>query len=171
MTAPSSLPGSAGLSGKHQWGVRVAAAGYQIRVAVDISPDAPEPHRSYRPVIASFGLACVVVAELLPESSPQGLFAAIGFFALLVAAILMLVPKWDRRSPAALKAPRVKLHYPGATWRWTLAGLGLFGLAVAQTWFRSGTVIAGGDLAPPIGTAWIGRIFDCLLYTSDAADE
>src|ERR1035437_5725351 len=126
----------------------------------ELSPNAPEPRRSYRPVIAAFGLACVVVAELLPESSPQGLFAAIGFFALLVAAILMLVPKWDRHPATALEVSQVEPHYPGATWRWTLAGLGVFGLVVAQTWFRSGTVIAGGDIAPPIGTAWIGRIFN-----------
>jgi hypothetical protein len=32
-------------------------------------------------------------------------------------------------------------------------------LLIAQTWFRSGTAIADGDIAPPIGTAWIGRIF------------
>ena len=143
MTALSSLPGTSGPTGEQQ-----------------LSPDAPEPRRSYRPVIASFGLACVVVAELLPESSPQGLFAAFGFFALLVAAILMLGPKWDRRPAPALEVPEVEPRYPVATWRWTLAGLGLFGLAVAQTWFRSGTVIAGGDAAPPIGTAWIGRIFN-----------
>jgi hypothetical protein len=143
MKTLSSLPGSEGLLSEQE-----------------LSPDAPEPRRSYRPVIASFGLACVVVAELLPPSSPQGLFAAFGFFALLVAAILMLVPKWDRHPATALEVSQVEPHYPGATWRWTLAGLGVFGLVVAQTWFRSGTVIAGGDNTPPIGTAWIGRIFN-----------
>jgi arabinofuranan 3-O-arabinosyltransferase len=143
MKTLSSLPGSEGLLSEQE-----------------LSPDAPKPRRSYRPVIASFGLACVVVAELLPPSSPQGLFAAFGFFALLVAAILMLVPKWDRHPATALEVPKAEPRYPGATWRWTLAGLGLFGLVVAQTWFRSGTVIAGGDIAPPIGTAWIGRIFN-----------
>ena len=44
-------------------------------------------------------------------------------------------------------------------WRWTLVGLGVFGGLVIQTWFRSGTLIASGDIAPPIGTAWIGRLF------------
>src|SRR5450759_4282543 len=78
----------------------------------------------------------------------------------LVAAILMLIAKWDRHQATALEVSQVEPHYPGATWRWTLAGLGVFGLVVAQTWFRSGTVIAGGDIAPPIGTAWIGRIFN-----------
>jgi hypothetical protein len=142
MTTLSSLPGTSGPTGEQQ-----------------LSPDAPEPRRSYRSVIASVGLACVVVAELLPESSPQG-FAAFGFFALLVAAILMLVPKWDRHPATALEVSKDEPRYPGATWRWTLAGLGVFGLVVAQTWFRSGTVIAGEDIAPPIGTAWIGRIFN-----------
>src|ERR1035437_4215356 len=143
MTTLSSLPGTSGPAGETQ-----------------LSPDAPEPRRAYRPVIATFGLVCVVVAELLRPSSPQGLFAAIGFFALLVAAILMLVPKWDRRPATALEVSKAEPRYPEATWRWTLAGLGLFGLVVAQTWFRSGTVIAGGDIAPPIGTAWIGHIFN-----------
>jgi hypothetical protein len=138
----SSSPGVSGPAGKQQ-----------------AAPRSPGQHRSHRSIIACFGLACVLVAELLPESSPQGLFAAIGLVALLVAAILVFVPTWGRQPAVALDASVVELDPRRATWRWTLAGLGLFGLVVAQTWFRSGTVIAGGDIFPPVGTAWIGRIF------------
>lgn len=33
------------------------------------------------------------------------------------------------------------------------------GVAGASSWFRPGTAVAGGDIAPPQGLAWIGHIF------------
>ena len=44
----------------------------------------------------------------------------------------------------------------------------MLGLLIAQTWFRSGAAIAGGDVLPPIGTAWIGRIFNTFGWSGDS---
>jgi hypothetical protein len=100
-----------------------------------------------------------VVAELLPTGSLQGFLAGFGFFALLIAAVMVVA-----RRPRVMTVPSESVADVAGTslqlrWSWTLVGLGLFGGVVVQTWFRAGTLIASGDIAPPIGTAWIGRIF------------
>jgi arabinofuranan 3-O-arabinosyltransferase len=40
-----------------------------------------------------------------------------------------------------------------------------------QTWFKVGTSIASGDITPPIGTAWIGRIFEPWVWTGSNLGE
>lgn len=54
-------------------------------------------------------------------------------------------------------ADRTACRFPG--YRWALA-VALATAALSQTWFRTGTVLAGGDIAPPVGTAWLGRLFE-----------
>ncbi len=115
-----------------------------------------------RRALAGAGLGAIVVAELLPAGSPQGFLAGFGFSALLIAAVMVVAgrprvstePTEPYEQVATVAGTSLQLR-----WRWTLAGLGLFGGVVVQTWFRAGTLIASGDIAPPIGTAWIGRIF------------
>jgi hypothetical protein len=46
-----------------------------------------------------------------------------------------------------------------------MLGLGLFGALVTQTWFQSGTAFAVGDTTPPVGIAWIGRLFDSFSWS------
>ncbi|MHB1520705.1 MAG: hypothetical protein ACYCWN_05225 [Ferrimicrobium sp.] len=99
----------------------------------------------------------VVLAELLRPGSPQQVLSGVGWFALFVAAILTLFRQGS--DTVADEADVAHLSDSVRAWRWALLGLGAFGILLAQTWFRSGTAIAGGDIAPPIGTAWIGRIF------------
>ncbi len=113
---------------------------------------------SYRQVVASLGLVAVVAAELLGPGFLQNLLSGVGWFGLVVAAVSLLV---SRRSAGVVGDAEIEVNVSGsaATWRWVSVGLGVLGFLVAQTWFRSGTAIAGGDIAPPIGTAWIGRVF------------
>ena len=113
---------------------------------------------SYRQVVATLGLVAVAVAELLRPGSLQNVLSGVGWFGLLVAAVSLLV---SRRSSSVAGNDELEVNVSGSarSWRWAFVGLGIFGFFVAQTWFRSGTAIAGGDIAPPIGTAWIGRIF------------
>lgn len=119
------------------------------------SSGAGSPDRLRR-VLAATGLCAIVVAELVPTGSLQGFLAGVGFFALLVAAVMVAAssrPVLTESSERIAGAGRL------LAWRWTLVGLGVFGGLVVQTWFRGGTLIASGDIAPPIGTAWIGRLF------------
>ncbi len=112
---------------------------------------------SYRQLVACLGLLAVVLAELLRPGSLQQVLSGVGWFALFVAAFLTLF----RQGSDTVADDADVAHFSDSVraWRWVLLGLGASGILLAQTWFRSGTAIAGGDIAPPIGTAWIGRIF------------
>lgn len=44
--------------------------------------------------------------------------------------------------------------------RWALGASVLAAIVACQSWFRSGTAIAVGDVPPPNGTAWISRLFE-----------
>ena len=159
-------------------------------MAMDVGPLAPqragEQSRDARPsiemtrqAIAVVGLMSVVYAEAAPGGfAPQGVVAELGVAALVIAALLALVePSAVATDSCGGRSHRLRHSFvpqePDATrtiapqatraWRWTLLGLGCFGILVAQTWFQSGTAIAGGDLTPPVGTAWIGRVFSLRL--------
>ncbi len=76
-----------------------------------------------------------------------------------------------RRGGVVASGPRVEPLVPaggepvsdlsGTYWgrRLAPAAAVLIALAAVQSWFTPGTAIAGGDLAPPNGTAWLGQIF------------
>jgi hypothetical protein len=108
-----------------------------------------------RVIAASIGLVGVGVAELLPTGSLQSVLADIGFVGLVIAAALMLLSRGPQTEINSEQFQDLR----AAAWRWTILGLGLTGVLITQIWFRSGTAIAGGDITPPIGTAWIGRVF------------
>lgn len=46
-----------------------------------------------------------------------------------------------------------------------LLAVGMVTTATAQTWFIGGSSVAGGDLSPPDGTAWIGHLFSPWVWT------
>jgi len=118
---------------------------------------------------ALVGLLLVAIAEGILPGTPQSVLADAGVLALFVAALLELLPSdprgdartADRQPSAAAEQPRSDR----GAWRWTLAAIGAAEALVAQTWFRAGTAIAGGDIAPPIGTAWIGRLFAPIAWS------
>jgi hypothetical protein len=102
----------------------------------------------------------VVVAELVPSGSLQTAFVDLGLAALATAALLMLVRDQATSRLRTDDLSEGRSVSSPVTWRWTLLGLGAGGALIAQTWFKAGTTIAFGDIAPPIGTAWIGRVFE-----------
>jgi hypothetical protein len=102
--------------------------------------------------IATAALIVVVVAELIPGGRLQNIFAVCGVFGLAAAVIL---PTSRQPTPGEPLADALGVR----AWRMTILGVGVFGALTTQSWFRSGTAIAGGDITPPIGTAWLGRIF------------
>ncbi len=110
---------------------------------------------SIRVIAASIGLVGVGFAEILPKGLLQSVLADTGFVGLVIAAALMLLS----HSPQTVINSEHFQDLRAAAWRWTILGLGLAGVLITQTWFRSGTAIAAGDIPPPIGTAWIGRVF------------
>jgi hypothetical protein len=119
--------------------------------------------RPVRPLLVLGALVCVAFAELLPRGGAQSVLADIGFAGLVLAALALLA-QGSRQRPLELTDVHVEWR---SSWRWTLVGLGVLGLVVTQTWFRVGTVIAGGDISPPVGTAWIGRVFASYGWSGD----
>ena len=111
----------------------------------------------------------MIVGEVAQSSSFQTALIDVGVVALATAALLILVgdravtrPRAEdpREGQVVSSVTEGQVVSSSVTWRWILLGLGVGGATIAQTWFRAGTSIAFGDIAPPIGTAWIGRIFD-----------
>lgn len=123
--------------------------------------------RNSRRWLAALGLCLVVPAELLRPSSAQSILADAGIMALVAAAIWLLLENRRTTQVTAANEPEAAEIGLGSTqprgrrstWRWTMVGLGLFGGLLCQSWFKMGTAIAGGDTAPPMGTAWIGNLF------------
>jgi hypothetical protein len=108
-----------------------------------------------RSIVVFVSIACVAVAELIMQGSFQDVLANIGYLGLIISSVSLLAQK-TQSSTVALDQSSAASNQ---VWRWTIAGLGLAGMVLIQSWFRPGTAIAGGDIAPPVGTAWIGRIF------------
>lgn len=109
---------------------------------------------------ASAGLVLIVIAEFLSPGGLQAALADVGFVGLVVAAVCLFVG----RSSTAIPEEKQSTSYT-RSWRWTITGLGVAGALLTQTWFQSGTAIAGGDISPPVGTAWISRIFSTFTWS------
>jgi hypothetical protein len=181
--APAATPGKRGPDALQSAGSAVETDGLGT-VPVSASPRAPRiasptpsdggdrhwatfpPRRMAPRGIALIGLACIVAAEALSAGPVQDALATSGVIALAITAILALVggstfgPESSRRRFSRTVAPASKI-----AWRWTLFGLGCTGVLVAQTWFQTGTAIAGGDLTPPVGTAWLGTLFSTFAWS------
>jgi Alpha-(1->3)-arabinofuranosyltransferase len=85
------------------------------------------------------------------------------FLALLAATLLGGVEGWSTRGGRRSQrwaATRSAARGAG-TWppRIGLAISGLVTAIAAQSWFDPGRLLAGGDLSPVVGTAWLGRLF------------
>lgn len=132
--------------------------------------------------VALLGLACVATAEGLLPGTAQEVLATAGVTALAAAGVLLLTGMAARgREPLRAREPGrtapVETQIAGmdrvrasdrrhrAAWRWTLVGAGLCEALVVQTWFRAGTAIAGGDIGPPLGTAWVARLFAPIAWS------
>ncbi len=117
--------------------------------------------RPPRSLLVLLALALVAFAELLPRGGVQSAFADVGFAGLVLGAVGLFVQgSRQRREVDSIQDVDSDEHVDRKrSWRWTMVALGVVGVVAAQTWFRPGTVIAGGDISPPLGTAWVSRIF------------
>lgn len=107
--------------------------------------------------------SCGIVALLALSIGGGGEFSSrIANLALVAICLAAAMAWWEllgggRRESRPTAQGRNRRSRP-----WGLATLGVAlvaGLAV-QSWFTPGTVIAGGDAGPPVGTAWLSRLFE-----------
>jgi glycosyltransferase involved in cell wall biosynthesis/O-antigen/teichoic acid export membrane protein len=95
------------------------------------------------------------------KTSPALVGAA--FLALLAATLIGGVEGWWTRGGrhGQLRVPARPAAPGTGTWqsRIGLAIVGLVAGVAAQSWFDPGRLLAGGDMSPMVGTAWLGRLF------------
>jgi arabinofuranan 3-O-arabinosyltransferase len=125
--------------------------------------------RSRRATAAS-GVIALVVSAFVADGAIGDRLALFALIALSLAVVSGFAQfQWQgrirspNRDPAS--APRMKRWLPVIALVAIAVGVGM------QTWFKSGTSIATGDITPPLGTAWLGRIFEPWLWTGSNLGE
>jgi len=111
----------------------------------------------------SFCAICGVAAILGLAFVPEGLFAsrlALGALAILaIAAAAGWLDLLSRKRPHQYLQIQVK-EQSSRWWLGVTIGVSVAAALSVQTWFRTGTTIAGGDVVIPSGTAWLARVFE-----------
>jgi hypothetical protein len=130
--------------------------------------------RRLRVLLAVLGVASLAALGLVGHGSARVPLTGIAFVCLLVAALLVVVEVRRARPGRGAPLERGRPVRGGWStssstrsaggWKGALVVLGVSALAT-QTWFVSGTVLAGGDIAPPVGTAWFQRLFEPWVWT------
>ena len=119
--------------------------------------------------LAWAGVLGILGLGALDGARPSGSVAS-GAVAALVAAVCLGAfttllssrgSEDDRRTiPSSPAGPRRALGGWGGA-----ITVALVATLAVQTWFAPGGAIAGGDLTPPYGLAWIGRLFSPWVWT------
>jgi len=131
------------------------------------------PVALWRRRTASVGIVALCALAAFGTIGGDQLLATVSFVGLAVATVLAWVElagsrQHRRRSQAA--APTTDVTAPGSVVDGeriisrrapllAIATVAVVAVGAVQTWFTPGTAIAGGDLAPPNGTAWLGALF------------
>lgn len=115
-------------------------------------------YRRFALVTASAGVVGVATLGLIRNADVRQWVAglAMGLLAVGVASGTW----WARGTTPRRRVSSPTLHRSAP--RWSLAvGLGpvVLAAAAAQSWFTWGRSLAGGDIAPPEGTAWLAHLF------------
>ena len=113
-----------------------------------------------RRMIAACGVGSLLALGFTQDGSTSGdslaLIAVVAIGSATALGWLQMVLGPRVRQPLIDRVERWKI------WPWRLATIAVIlgvGLA-AQTWFQAGTAIAGGDITPVEGTAWLSRLFE-----------
>lgn len=131
------------------------------------TPEADPDSQSSRTrtlAVTAAGLGTVGVASLgvVGGIRLQGWLAAGAIVALGIAVVTGSL--WTAcTSPA--RAPSGRATAERRSTRFVAVGVGVLATTAAQTWFTWGRGLAGGDIAPPEGIAWIAHIFSPLAWT------
>jgi hypothetical protein len=112
-----------------------------------------------RRLSAAVGVILLLGLAGVPEGSQADRLALTALIVLSLATALGWLEYLAADRPNQLPVNLIKKHSLQAWVVVTIVVVVVAGLA-AQTWFRPGTALGGGDVVPPNGTAWIGRLFE-----------
>ncbi len=114
--------------------------------------------RTARRMAAGAGVALLLILGLIQETSGSDRIAFVALVALVMATVLA---GWEvvvgRREHA--QSPVTDPAVSVSAWITTAGFTAVGSILVVQAWFRGGSSIAGGDIGPPDGVAWLGRLF------------
>ena len=107
--------------------------------------------------LAAIGIVALAgTAATTPYAWLSERLANVALFALGAASILLFVETWRKRRERGSWLP---LRGTRSAWRRTTLFVAGAATVVCQSWFVPGGAIAGGDIAPPEGTAWLSHLF------------
>jgi hypothetical protein len=122
-----------------------------------------------RVLSALVGIVALILLAFVPEHGLADRVAAAAFAVLTLAVACGFTEAvLSRRGVPEIQTapPRVSLHW------WLFGSLVVLGSGLAvNTWFHPGTTLATGDITPPNGIAWLGRIFDPWTWTGSNLGE
>ena len=109
------------------------------------------------------GVALLLLGGVRDDLGLSPILVGAAFLALLAATLIGGVEGWSTRGGrhSRLRAAARPAARGAGTWpsRIGLAIVGLAAAIAAQSWFDPGRLLAGGDMSPVVGTAWLGRLF------------
>jgi len=131
--------------------------------AQDADPYGPRSRvQTWALTAAGLGTVCVASLGIVGGIRLQGLLAAAAVVALGFAVVAGSM--WTARTGPA-KALSTMAPAERRSTRPVAVGVGILATAGAQSWFTWGRSLAGGDIAPPEGVAWIAHIFSPWTWT------
>lgn len=118
-----------------------------------ISPGSQGFFQRFGIITGAIGVAGIASLGLFSNSDVREWVAGLAMAALALAV--------GSGSASALGKTSAVAPTPARSWRTAALAAApvLIAAAAAQSWFTWGRSLAGGDIAPPEGTAWISRLF------------
>lgn len=101
------------------------------------------------------GVCALLILSFIPEGSLSERMAITALIALVLAAV---VGWFELLTTQRVEEPMGAGHQSGQYWPAVTLGVALLAALAVQTWFQPGSSVASGDLPPPDGTAWLGRL-------------
>jgi hypothetical protein len=110
-----------------------------------------------RSLSVTAGVSALLILSILPEGTLSERLAITALVALGFAAAVGWFELLTRRKPEApIRVGRQSRQF----WPEVTLGVALLAALAVRTWFLPGSSIASGDLPPPDGTGWLGRLFE-----------
>ena len=101
------------------------------------------------------GVCALLILSVIPEGSLSERMAITALIALVLAAV---VGWFELLTTQRVEEPMGAGQQSGQYWPAVTVGVALLAALAVQTWFQPGSSVASGDLPPPDGTAWLGRL-------------
>jgi hypothetical protein len=123
-----------------------------------------------RLICAACGVVALCALGFMGEGPLADRVAQLGLVALSLATAIGWVQLARSRQATGPPCQRAQTRRSN-TWLLVTIAVGLISLVVVQSWFQPGTIIATGDIPPPVDAGWLGRLFQPWAWTGSNLGE